>query len=330
MLGLPSCPRPLLPARAPAALQEARSAHKACMPKAGQAAVSSRRQRRWFRPGHGFWTAEMVAVARQAGYSTVLGSIWPYDTFIQLPLLNAVHIWLKVYTGAVIVLHDRWVARLPPCGLQHAGAALRPAGAAPAQRLLGRSCLTCGVAGWQCAGGARTTTRTSLLHEAWPCGRATERKLPCPASTYRRRHTAATLSWLLPWLEWSGYRVCTLSEAAHLAAVSGGSLTTEVLAEHNMAQSLGVGSCSGSSEAGILALEAMQERMHMVRGCLREGWGACASAGPLRPAGRGGPTPPGCWDRWRRATRLPASQIKLWVRLGPGLGVCAAGARSLC
>jgi hypothetical protein len=35
------------------------------------------------------------------------GSVWPWDTYISWPLLNAIYIWSKVYSGAVIVLHDR-------------------------------------------------------------------------------------------------------------------------------------------------------------------------------------------------------------------------------
>lgn len=167
--------------------QEARTNHKHALAKDQQPAGQSTRSSRWFRPGHGLWTTEMLAVAHKAGYRTALGSIWPYDTHIHFPLLNALYIWCKVHSGAVVVLHDR------------------------------------------------------------------------------RRHTAATLSWLLPWLRWSGYRVCSLSEAEHLAAVSSSDLTTEALAEHNYSHSQTVSSGSGNSEAGMQALEAMEARMQAVR-----------------------------------------------------------------
>lgn len=39
----------------------------------------------------------------------VLGSVWPWDTFINFPLLNALYILCKAYCGAIIVLHDRRV-----------------------------------------------------------------------------------------------------------------------------------------------------------------------------------------------------------------------------
>jgi hypothetical protein len=67
------------------------------------------RPRKWFRPGHGWWNASMLKIAKKHGYLTVLGSVFPYDTTFKNPYINALYIWTKVYNGAVIVLHDRWV-----------------------------------------------------------------------------------------------------------------------------------------------------------------------------------------------------------------------------
>lgn len=64
---------------------------------------------KWFRPGWGWFTPELVEAVQKLGYHTVLGSVWPWDVYSKWPLLNALYISAKVYPGAVIVLHDRWV-----------------------------------------------------------------------------------------------------------------------------------------------------------------------------------------------------------------------------
>jgi hypothetical protein len=50
----------------------------------------------------------MVEAAERLGYTTVLGSVFAWDTWKVpfQPLVNALYIWSKVYSGAVIVLHD--------------------------------------------------------------------------------------------------------------------------------------------------------------------------------------------------------------------------------
>jgi peptidoglycan/xylan/chitin deacetylase (PgdA/CDA1 family) len=72
------------------------------------AAVTGPRTK-WFRPGWGWFTPEVVDTAQKLGYHTVLGSVWPWDVYSKCPLLNALYISAKVYPGAVVVLHDRWV-----------------------------------------------------------------------------------------------------------------------------------------------------------------------------------------------------------------------------
>lgn len=68
------------------------------------------RRCRWFRPSGGWLGNEMVEAAQKLGYTTVLGSVFPWDT-VKLPrhqaLVHAVYIWSKAYSGAVIVLHNR-------------------------------------------------------------------------------------------------------------------------------------------------------------------------------------------------------------------------------
>jgi peptidoglycan/xylan/chitin deacetylase (PgdA/CDA1 family) len=66
------------------------------------------RNRRWFRPAGGWVNPAMVEAAERLGYTTVLGSVFPWDMWKVpfQPLVNALYIWSKVYCGAVIVLHD--------------------------------------------------------------------------------------------------------------------------------------------------------------------------------------------------------------------------------
>lgn len=70
------------------------------------AAVTGPRTK-WFRPGWGWFTPEVVDTAQKLGYHVVLGSVWPWDVYCKWPLLNALYIATKVYPGAVVVLHDR-------------------------------------------------------------------------------------------------------------------------------------------------------------------------------------------------------------------------------
>lgn len=61
---------------------------------------------RWFRPGHGWYDAEMVATAGRYGYSTVLGSVYPFDAQIPSAWFAERYILAHVHPGAIIVLHD--------------------------------------------------------------------------------------------------------------------------------------------------------------------------------------------------------------------------------
>ncbi|KAG6541527.1 hypothetical protein Mapa_017049 [Marchantia paleacea] len=63
---------------------------------------------KWFRPGHGFFTKDMIAEAEAQEYRVALGSLFPYDTLFkgQSWLLSKYLLW-RIHPGAVIVLHDR-------------------------------------------------------------------------------------------------------------------------------------------------------------------------------------------------------------------------------
>lgn len=61
---------------------------------------------KWFRPLGGLPSAIMLATAKKMGYTTVLASVFPWDDLIKWPYLNALYVWSKVYTGAIIMLND--------------------------------------------------------------------------------------------------------------------------------------------------------------------------------------------------------------------------------
>lgn len=63
---------------------------------------------KWFRPGHGFFTKKMLQVTEAHGYRTALGSLFPFDTLFTNQGENiAKYLLLRIYSGAIIILHDR-------------------------------------------------------------------------------------------------------------------------------------------------------------------------------------------------------------------------------
>ena len=63
----------------------------------------------WFRPGSGWFNADMLAVTRKHNYQTVLGSIYPFDPHIPSSWFATHHILAKIKPGAIIILHDNGV-----------------------------------------------------------------------------------------------------------------------------------------------------------------------------------------------------------------------------
>ena len=61
---------------------------------------------RWFRPGSGWYNAQMLAILRQHGYRTALGSVYPLDAQLRSAWLAARYVLWNVRPGAIIVLHD--------------------------------------------------------------------------------------------------------------------------------------------------------------------------------------------------------------------------------
>ncbi|KAL2118966.1 hypothetical protein VTJ04DRAFT_5925 [Mycothermus thermophilus] len=67
----------------------------------------SRRLRRYYRPGSGFFSERIRGVARRLGYRVVLGSIYPHDAQIWWSWLNARHVLSMLSPGGIVVCHDR-------------------------------------------------------------------------------------------------------------------------------------------------------------------------------------------------------------------------------
>ncbi|WPG98654.1 Hypothetical protein R9X50_00144700 [Acrodontium crateriforme] len=61
----------------------------------------------YFRPGSGVFSRRILGVAANAGYKTILGSIYPHDPFIKYWRVNAKHILSSLRPGAIIICHDR-------------------------------------------------------------------------------------------------------------------------------------------------------------------------------------------------------------------------------
>ncbi|EAU31998.1 conserved hypothetical protein [Aspergillus terreus NIH2624] len=82
--------------------------------RAAYAAVDGAREppTRYFRPGSGFFSERMRALAQKLGFKIVLGSVYPHDAQISWPRVNARHILSMVRPGSIIICHDRrsWTA----------------------------------------------------------------------------------------------------------------------------------------------------------------------------------------------------------------------------
>lgn len=73
--------------------------------------VSGSSKLQWMRPGMGWYSAEMIAIAQRHGYRTALGDIFPYDTHIASTGFAAQQILWNAQPGSIIVLHDGTAAR---------------------------------------------------------------------------------------------------------------------------------------------------------------------------------------------------------------------------
>lgn len=68
--------------------------------------LSSYSELRWLRPASGWYTRSMVNTACKYNYQVVLGSVFPFDTFIYSAKFSSEYIMSNIFPGAIIVLHD--------------------------------------------------------------------------------------------------------------------------------------------------------------------------------------------------------------------------------
>jgi len=61
---------------------------------------------RWFRPGSGWYNAQMLSILHEHGYRCVLGSVYPFDPQIPSAWFASRYILRNVRPGSIIVLHD--------------------------------------------------------------------------------------------------------------------------------------------------------------------------------------------------------------------------------
>jgi peptidoglycan/xylan/chitin deacetylase (PgdA/CDA1 family) len=61
---------------------------------------------RWFRPGSGWYSGEMIETARVAGYRVVLASMWPVDAWVPWTSVVSAYLLARARPGAILVLHD--------------------------------------------------------------------------------------------------------------------------------------------------------------------------------------------------------------------------------
>lgn len=62
---------------------------------------------KYFRPGGGFFSTNMVERVTKLGYQVTLGCIYPHDPQIWSARANARHVLSMVRPGGIIIMHDR-------------------------------------------------------------------------------------------------------------------------------------------------------------------------------------------------------------------------------
>jgi peptidoglycan/xylan/chitin deacetylase (PgdA/CDA1 family) len=60
----------------------------------------------WFRPGSGWYSAQMLSILDKHGYRCALGSVYPFDPQIPSAWFAAQYVLRNVRPGSIIVLHD--------------------------------------------------------------------------------------------------------------------------------------------------------------------------------------------------------------------------------
>ncbi|KAL0487080.1 peptidoglycan-N-acetylglucosamine deacetylase [Acrasis kona] len=66
-----------------------------------------------FRPGCGYFTNSMVTIAKQLGYRTVLGDIYPHDPIVKNHKINSWYVINRTHPGGIVILHDKRKHTIP-------------------------------------------------------------------------------------------------------------------------------------------------------------------------------------------------------------------------
>jgi len=61
---------------------------------------------KWWRPASGWFSPDMLRIARDNGYRACLGSLYPFDNKIRQPRIISWIVRHRVHPGAVLVLHE--------------------------------------------------------------------------------------------------------------------------------------------------------------------------------------------------------------------------------
>jgi peptidoglycan/xylan/chitin deacetylase (PgdA/CDA1 family) len=61
---------------------------------------------KWFRPGSGLYTMDMVRKLRAIGYTTVLGDVYAWDAMIPFSWWTTIHALFRVREGSILIMHD--------------------------------------------------------------------------------------------------------------------------------------------------------------------------------------------------------------------------------
>lgn len=64
-------------------------------------------QKKFYRPGSGFFTKTMITLLEAKEYILTLGSVYPHDPVIQWPYLNYLYLKYHIEQNDIVIMHDR-------------------------------------------------------------------------------------------------------------------------------------------------------------------------------------------------------------------------------
>jgi peptidoglycan/xylan/chitin deacetylase (PgdA/CDA1 family) len=60
-----------------------------------------------YRPGCGLFNDQMIKIAEGLGYKLALGSVYPNDPLVRIPIINYYYLKWHIINGDIVILHDR-------------------------------------------------------------------------------------------------------------------------------------------------------------------------------------------------------------------------------